>query len=100
MESITNILQLKIDHVFKFQGRFGNVEPAQTACRPATVLDFLGQAQRRPQRGPLVQREISLPEGQILRHLIRHGRQAHTMREAGGCPQVLVHVEGERQRRL
>lgn len=77
------------------QGGFRDLEPAQAADGAAAVLDPSVAPRRHPLGGALRERRLPLPEGQVLRHQVRHRRQARAVRQAGGRPQVLVHVEGE-----
>lgn len=71
------------------------MEPTQNAHRAPTVFDIFDQARTRAHRKQLLLRPIPVPEGQILRHDLRYGRQAHTVRSPRGRVQILVHVEGQ-----
>lgn len=50
---------------------------------------------RSPAKGARVRRELSLPERQVLRSVVRLRRPTHTVRPSRRRRQVLVHVEGE-----
>lgn len=92
---VVETVMLESNGFISSQSRFGHLESSQNAHRTPAVLYVFDQTRTRPDREQFVLRPISVPERQILRHDVRHRRQAHTVRTPCGRVQILVHVEGQ-----
>jgi hypothetical protein len=59
------------------------------------MFDSLPLLPGSPPGSPQRQRSVPVPAGQVLRHIVRHGRQDHPVWPQGGLSQTLAHVEGQ-----